>query len=92
MCESREKLMAFIVAYKQDHDGNSPTYREMMAATGLSSTSMVAYHLEKLEQDGLIERPQSVGNSRVIEVAGGRWDPPPNFTHRSVGRRARTGE
>lgn len=70
----REKLFDFIVAYKVEHDGNSPTYREMMAATGLTSTSMVAWHLEKLEDAGLIERPQQVGNSRVIEVVGGRWE------------------
>lgn len=73
MCETREKLFKFIVAYKVAHDGNSPTYREMMAATGLTTTSMVAYHLEKMELAGLIERPQQVGNSRVIEVVGGEW-------------------
>jgi len=73
MCDMRERLMQFIVDYKTAHDGNSPTYREMMAATGLTTTSMVAYHLEKLEQAGLIERPQQVGNSRVIEVVGGEW-------------------
>ena len=76
MCEMREKLFDFIVDYKGKHDGNSPTYREMMLATGLTSTSMVAWHLEKLEAEGLIERPQQVGNSRVIEVVGGRWVPP----------------
>jgi SOS-response transcriptional repressor LexA len=72
----RERLLAFIIAYKRAHDGNSPTYREMMAATGLSTTSSVAYHLEKLEAEGVIERPQQVGNTRVIEVVGGRWSPP----------------
>ncbi len=76
MSEKRKRLMQFIVDYKLAHDGNSPTYREMMRETGLSSTSMVAFHLEKLEEAGLIERPQQVGNSRVIEVVGGQWLPP----------------
>ena len=69
----KELLMAFIIAYKKKHDGNSPTYREMMAGTGLSTTSSVAYHLEKLEAEGRIERPLQVGNTRVIEVVGGEW-------------------
>jgi SOS-response transcriptional repressor LexA len=73
MCDKREKLFEFILEYKTAHDGNSPTYREMMAATGLTTTSMVAWHLEKLEAEGRIERPQQVGNSRVIEVVGGEW-------------------
>ncbi|MGI6730441.1 MAG: hypothetical protein ACOX5F_00905 [Anaerovoracaceae bacterium] len=72
----REKLFEFIVDYKSTHDGNSPTYREMMLGTGLTTTSMVAYHLEKLEDEGKIARPQQVGNIRVIEVVGGCWYPP----------------
>lgn len=89
MCEMREKLFDFIVAYKVEHDGNSPTYREMMAATGLTSTSMVAWHLEKLEAEGLIERPQQVGNSRVIEVVGGEWNPPPDALTPTLSQRER---
>jgi hypothetical protein len=48
----------------------------MMLGTGLTTTSMVAYHLEKLEDEGKIARPQQVGNIRVIEVVGGCWYPP----------------
>lgn len=73
VCEIREEMLRFIILFKQRHDGNSPTYREIMRSTGISSTSMVAYHLDKLERAGRIERPQMVGNTRVIEVVGGRW-------------------
>ena len=80
MCEVRDKMLAFIIGYKKQHDGNSPTYREIMQATGVSSTSTVAYHLERLEVAGVIERPQMVGNARIIEVVGGRWVEPEKGT------------
>lgn len=73
MCDIRNAMLAFIIRYKRAHDGNSPTYREIMRAVGINSTSVVAYHLDHLEAAGLIERPQEVGNSRVIEVVGGQW-------------------
>lgn len=76
MCEIRNEMLDFIIRYKKEHDGNSPTYREIMRATGISSTSVVAYHLERLEQNGVIRRPQQVGNSRMIEIVGGRWIAP----------------
>jgi len=69
-------VLKAIIAYKQRHDGNSPTYRDLMAMTGLSSTSTVAYHLDNLERAGRIRRPARTGNSRVIEVVGGRWVAP----------------
>jgi signal transduction histidine kinase len=44
----------FIVAYKQLHDGNSPTWREISSACNISSVSVVAYILKKLEDQGKI--------------------------------------
>ncbi len=76
MCEIRAEMLKFIIQYKKAHDGNSPTYMEIMRATGITSTSVVAYHLDQLEAAGVIERPQQVGNSRVIEIVGGQWTPP----------------
>ena len=74
--KDENKVLKAIVTYKQRHDGNSPTYRDIMAMTGLSSTSTVAYHLAELERAGKIRRPARTGNSRVIEVVGGRWVAP----------------
>lgn len=73
---NRQAIYEFIVQFKIEHDGNSPTYREIMAATGLSSSSTVAYYLNQLEEAGFIIRSMQGGNSRVIEVPGGFWVPP----------------
>ena len=73
---NRQAIYEFIVQFKIDHDGNSPTYREIMAAIGISSSSTVAYYLNQLEEAGLIIRPMEGGNSRVIEIPGAVWVPP----------------
>jgi len=49
-----EDVFNFIVAYKQLHDGNSPTWREIGNACNISSVSVVAYILKKLEAQGKI--------------------------------------
>ena len=71
-----EQVYKFIVAYKRDHDGNSPTIREIQDECGISSTSVVFYYLNQLEARGLIRRPEPKIGSRYasrIEVIGGRW-------------------
>jgi SOS-response transcriptional repressor LexA len=45
-----------------------PTHREIMDACKISSTSVVAYYLDELEEAGLIERPGEPGSSRNIVV------------------------
>lgn len=67
----RLRIFNFIVAYKSAHDGNSPTSREIMDGANISSTSVVHYHLRKLEVQGKIWID---GNkARRIEVIGGKW-------------------
>ena len=71
-----ESVYNSIIAYKRAHDGNSPTFREIMEDCGISSTSVVLYYLNKLEQRGLIRRPEPpIGNRNAtkIEVVGGKW-------------------
>ena len=75
MSYTAQEIMRFIIRYKRQHDGNSPTVREIQDACGVSSTSMVAYYLGKLEDVGLIRRGHGF-ESRAIEVVGGRWMPP----------------
>jgi SOS-response transcriptional repressor LexA len=79
--DKKAAVLRMIVAFKRAHDGNSPTYREIMRACELRSTSAVAYHLDALEDQGLIRRPNRQGNTRVIEVPGGRWTPPERGRH-----------
>ena len=74
----QEALLRYIIRYKSEHDGNSPTVREMMRAVGITSTSIVNYNLLALERRGHISRPiADEGNhgsaSRSITVVGGRW-------------------
>ena len=71
----QSEIFAFIKRHKQAHDGNAPTLREIRDVCGLSSTSVVNYCLDNLEDAGLIRRPEK-GASRGIEVVGGRWLPP----------------
>ena len=47
----------------------SPTLREIQVACGISSVSVVAYNLKKLETDGLIsQRPNQSRSIRVVKV------------------------
>lgn len=71
-----EGVYEFIVTHKKAHDGNSPTFREIISGCGISSTSVVLYYLNKLEQRGLIRRPEPEIGSRFacnIEIVGGQW-------------------
>ena len=71
MVERAEAILQFVIAYKQEHDGISPTIREISDALGLNSTSLVKFYLERLEEGGKI---QMVANSsRGIMVTGGAW-------------------
>ena len=68
----KQDVYSFVCDYKAMHDGNSPTYRQIQEACGISSTGMVHYRLHRLQEQGLIELRQ-VGTSMVIIVKGGSW-------------------
>jgi len=59
-------LLRDIVGY-QSYFGYSPSYREMAASLGVSSTNGVSDHLDALERKGCIVRPDGV-KTRVIRV------------------------
>lgn len=71
----RDALYAYICDYKREHDGNSPTLRQMMAALGISSSSMASGALDDLEAAGRIVRGEH-GQAAHISVVGARWVPP----------------
>ena len=66
-----EAVYAFIVQYKFKHDGNSPTYGEIMQGCHIPSKATVSRKLGELELAGKIR----LGNcaSRSIQVVGGQW-------------------
>jgi hypothetical protein len=68
-----QKIFNWIVEDKGEHDGNSPTLRELMRACNISSTSVVCYTLRRLERAGKIYLSGPGGQTRRIAVIGGMW-------------------
>lgn len=66
-----KEVFDFIILYKEEYDGISPTLREIAWNTSLTSTSFVKYHLDKLKELGLITVTPK--QARGIEVVGGKW-------------------
>jgi SOS-response transcriptional repressor LexA len=75
-----DQVYDFIVKFKSDHGGNSPTIREIADAVEIPSTSTVDYYLGILEHLGKIKRSDNKGESRMIEVIGGVWMAPTGLT------------
>jgi SOS-response transcriptional repressor LexA len=69
---TRERVYAFIVAYKRDSGGASPSVREIAQGVGLASTSNIKYHLDRLAADGRIIRDAG-GRARHISIPRERW-------------------
>jgi repressor LexA len=55
----QQQILSFIQIYHNEHN-YPPTIREIGSAVGISSTSVVNYNLEKLEEMKLIERNREV--------------------------------
>jgi len=74
---SAEQVLAFVIEFKDEHDGLSPTYREIMDACDISSTSMVQRYLLRLERQGKIECMLDQ-NQRIrgVMISGATWTPP----------------
>jgi SOS-response transcriptional repressor LexA len=58
-------VLDFIRAYIAT-SGIPPTLREIAAGCGISSTSVVSYHLGKLERDGAIKRMPEISRGIVL--------------------------
>jgi SOS-response transcriptional repressor LexA len=73
-----DMVLAFIIRHKREHDGNSPSFRQIMNACCVGSTSVVEYHLNRLEDKGFIRRVRTgkSGAATSIEVIGGKWMEP----------------
>ena len=66
-----QSVYDFIVQYKINNTGLSPTQREIVAGTDITAVSIVFYDLDILENAGLIYRNPKI--SRGIQVVGGKW-------------------
>jgi len=69
--KTRELVFNYIVDYKRQHDGLSPSVKEI-AQGCILHISTVRYHLFKLELENRIR----MTGRRAIEVVGGAWDIP----------------
>ena len=49
-----------------EENGYSPSVREIGAAVGLRSTASVSYHLQALQDQGLLQAPGAKGRKRAI--------------------------
>ena len=63
----RKQIVDFILRFVEDK-GYPPTVRDIQSGCGISSTSVVDYHLKVLEKEGHIRRDPEV--SRGIELLG----------------------
>ncbi len=70
-----KQVYEFIIAYKEAHDGNSPAFRQIGDACGISSTSVVNFYLVFLEEQGLVKVERS-WQTRSISIVGASWKRP----------------
>ena len=66
MPERAQAILTFVISYKQGR-GVAPTYREIGAACGINSTSLVRFYLDTLVAAGQVVRLP--GTSRGILLA-----------------------
>ncbi len=65
-----ELIMDYVNQFIQEN-GYSPSVREIGAAVGLRSTASVSYHLQALQDKGLLQAPSAKGRKRAL-VTGAR--------------------
>ena len=58
-------IMDYVNEFIQEN-GYSPSVREIGAAVGLRSTASVSYHLQALQEKGLLQAPGAKGRKRAI--------------------------
>jgi len=66
--ERHKQVLDVIQEFRAKH-GYAPSYREICALTDITSTSMVNYYLEQLEEMGYIERSENISRSLKIKGA-----------------------
>lgn len=66
LTERQQRILNYIWEFGQER-GYPPSIREIGEAVGISSTSVVNYNLERLEEEGLIERDRR--HSRGLRIS-----------------------
>ena len=60
-----QMIIDYVNQFIQEN-GYSPSVREIGAAVGLRSTASVSYHLQALQEKGLIQAPEAKGRKRAL--------------------------
>lgn len=68
-----ESIYRYIIRYKRQHGGESPTRREIGEGLGISTPSLVHHHLMMLERAGKIRLARPGGKARMITIPGASW-------------------
>lgn len=68
-----ESVYRYIIRFKRQHGGDSPSRREIGAGVGIPTTSMVHYYLMALERAGRIRMARPGGKARMIMIPGAEW-------------------
>lgn len=66
--QTRDAIFKYLIDFKFNNDGLSPTIRDIMEACGLRSSSQVSYHLRALQQMGRLSLRR-----QGIVISGGKW-------------------
>src|SRR3954469_19192889 len=66
--ERQRQMLVFIRDFVEEH-GYPPSIRDIGAAVGISSTSVVDYNLRVLEREGLLRRTGGVSRGLELLVA-----------------------
>lgn len=65
--DKAEKILEYVNAFVQEN-GYAPSVREIGAAVGLRSTASVSYHIQALQDKGLLAGPGAKGRKRALST------------------------
>ena len=65
LSERQTRIIEFLGEYTEEH-GYPPSIREIGAAAGISSTSVVSYNLKRLEEKGFISRDEEISRGITL--------------------------
>ena len=63
--DKAQRILEYVNQFVQEH-GYAPSVREIGAAVGLRSTASVSYHIQALQEKGLLITPDTKGRKRSI--------------------------
>ncbi|MBE6933484.1 MAG: transcriptional repressor LexA [Ruminococcaceae bacterium] len=65
--DKAEKILEYVNTFIQEY-GYAPSVREIGAAVGLRSTASVSYHIQALQDKGMLHAPGAKGRKRALST------------------------